>query len=186
MKDKRIRFDDKLYMTIFSFVASMLSLLVLIFEIDDIPIWEAVICCILFSLFLSGVFVFPKMGIHIYYRKEILKYFGPIKIPRPIIKLRDIKSVSFVETSKKRKKFFTDYSPTSISHGGFYNEPEYVYRNGKIYKFIIELKNGNTIVIPYYNMFKVRSKRRIYRQETHINKTIEELNQYLEHNSLQN
>lgn len=179
MKDKRIRFDDKLYMTIFSFVASMLSLLVLIFEIDDIPIWEAVICCILFSLFLSGVFVFPKCGIQISYTKGIIKYLGQIKISKNIIKLRDIKNISFVETSKKRKKFFTDYSRTSNGHDGILNEPEYVYRNGKIYKFIIELKNGNTIVIPYYNMFKVRSKRRIYRQETYIKRTIEELNQYL-------
>ena len=74
---------------------------------------------------------------------------------------------------------FFDYSRTSSGHGGLFNEPQYVYRNGKIFKFIIELKNSDIITIPYYNLFKVRSKRRVYKQEMFICKTIEELNKYL-------
>ena len=179
MKDKRIRFDDRLYLTMFSFVVSILSLLVLIFEIDDIPIWEAVICCITFTLFLAGVFVFSKMGIHIYYKRGIIKFSGIIKFEKPIIKLIEIKNISFAEIQKHRKKFYFCEQIISSAHDGLLREPDFVYRNGKVYKFTIELKDGNILVIPYFRLFKVISKRRIHKQETYIKRTIEELNQYL-------
>lgn len=179
MKNKIIRFDDRLYWTISYFTISILSLLALIFLMGYLPIWGFIVLGILFPLSLAAGIVFPKMGIKIDYKLGILKCHGIIKFQKPIIKLKDIKNITFVEISKKRKKFYFDHSIISSAHDGMIREPDYVYRNGKVFKFTIELKDENFIIIPYFSLFKTRNKRRVHKQETHIKKIIEELNQNL-------
>ena len=51
-----------------------------------------------------------------------------------------------------------------------------VYKNGKIFKFVIYLKNDDIIEIPYNNLFKARSKKRVLRQEEKISNIIKEFN----------
>ena len=51
-----------------------------------------------------------------------------------------------------------------------------IYRNGKIFKFIIYLKNNDIIEIPYYDLFKARSKKRVLKQVEKISNIIKEFN----------
>ena len=51
-----------------------------------------------------------------------------------------------------------------------------IYRNGKIFKFVIYLKNNDIIEIPYYNLFKARSKKRVLKQVEKISNIIKEFN----------
>ena len=46
------------------------------------------------------------------------------------------------------------------------------------YEFHVYLKNGEIVKIPYLNLFKVSNKKRIMKQETRINKIINEFNSF--------
>ena len=58
----------------------------------------------------------------------------------------------------------------------FEDKVDTIYKNGKIFKFVIYLKNNDIIEIPYNNLFKARSKKRVLRQEEKVSNIIKEFN----------
>lgn len=173
MKNRRIRFDDKLYMTTLSLLFSIGSLMLLIICIDHLLLWGYIILTIMFSLFLSGFFAFLKMGIHFNYKSKTIKYFGQYKISKSLIKMCEIEEIIFKEVCVPKKKGIVPKNYVAYD-----KDLSYVYRNGKIYEFHVYLKNGEIVKIPYLNLFKVSNKKRIMKQETRINKIINEFNSF--------
>ena len=128
MKNKRIRFDDRFYWTTLNIALLVLVLFFLLLMINNnAPLGICVFLSIVFSLFLCGLYVFPKMGLYFNYRLRIIKYLGPHKIKKRLIKMCEIEKIEFIE-------------------------------------------------IPYNNLFKARSKKRVLRQEEKISNIIKEFN----------
>ena len=88
MKNKRIRFDDRFYWTTLNIALFVLVLFFLLLMIkNNAPLGICVFLSIVFSLFLCGLYVFPKMGLYFNYRLGIIKYLGPHKIEKRLIKM---------------------------------------------------------------------------------------------------
>ncbi len=176
MKNKRVRFDDRFYLTILSFLLLIGSLLLIVY-CTDLPIWGYIALIFIFSLAVTGLYVFPKTGLHFNYKLGVIKYLGPHKISKRVIKMDEFKKIDFIvfDTPKGTGMPPKDYIA--------YHEKVYeVYRNGKIFKFIIYLKNDDIIEIPYYTLFKARSKKRVEKQEKRINAIVKEFNLFISNN----
>lgn len=181
MKNRRIRFDDRLYNTIFSFLMSLCSLIIFILYINDIPTWGIIILTATFSLFLSGIFVFPKIGIYFNYKLKKIKYFGQYKIKNSSINMDEITKIDFISIDVPRKK---GVAPKTYIIYDQHNCIKCVYRNGKIYMFYFHLTNGEIIEIPYLDLFKAFSKKRVEKQEKRIGNIINEFNNYIKNKIL--
>ena len=143
MKNKRIHFDDRFYWTIFSFVISICSLILLIVCIEKLPIWGYIVLTTTFSLFLAGTLSNYKTGIKINYKRGTLQYYGMIKVKKSIINFTEIKEIEFQEIFKERKEArILPLSKRIWYHNMMYG-PKFVYGNGKIYKFLIKRKDRN-------------------------------------------
>ena len=172
MENKRIRFDDRFYWTTLNIVLLVLLLFFLLLMINNnAPLGSCVFLSIVFSLFLCGLYVFPKMGLYFNYRLGIIKYLGPHKIKKRLIKMCEIEKIEFIEIYVPKGSGLTPKYYMAL-----YDKVDTIYRNGKIFKFIIYLKNNNIIEIPYYNLFKARSKKRVLKQEEKISNIIKEFN----------
>lgn len=172
MKNKRIRFDDRFYTTTLDIVLLVFFSIFLFLMIkNNAPLGVNIFLSVLLSLLLCGIFVFPKMGLYFNYTLGIIKYLGPHRIKKRVIKMCEIEKI----------KFFEIYVPegtgmTPKYYMAFYDQVSKTYRNGKIFKFIIYLKNNDIIEIPYFNLFKARSKKRVLKQEEKIRNIIKEFN----------
>ena len=172
MKNKRIRYDDKMYLTLLDVVLLLVLLFILLLMINNnAPLGFYIFLSIVFSLFLCGLYVFPKMGLYFNYRLGIIKYLGPHKIKKRLIKMYEIEKIEFIEIYVPKGSGVTPKHYIALS-----DKMDKIYRNGKIFKFIIYLKNNDFIEIPYYNLFKARSKKRVLRQEEKISNIIKEFN----------
>ena len=172
MKNIRIRFDDRFYLTSLNIVLLVLLLFFFLLMINNnAPLGMYVFLSIVFSLFLCGLYVFLKMGLYFNYRLGIIKYFGPHKIKKRFIKMSEIEKIDFVEIYVPKGS-----GMTPKCYIAFGDKVDKIYRNGKIFKFIIYLKNNDIIEIPYYNLFKAKSKKRVLRQEDKISNIIKEFN----------
>lgn len=182
MKNKRVRFDDRFYCTILDIALGVLFLFFLLLMINNnAPVGMCVWMSLLFSLSLCGLYVFPKIGLHFNYKLGVIKYLGPHKISQRVIKMDEIKKIDFIViyTPKGTGMPPKDYIA--------YHEKVYeLYRNGKIFKFIIYLKNNDIIEIPYYTLFKARSKKRVEKQEKRINAIVKEFNLFISNNWIKN
>ena len=172
MKNKRIRFDDRFYWTILNISLLVLILFFLLLMINNnAPLGICIFFSIVFSLFSCGLYVFPKMGLYFNYRLGLIKYLGPHKIKRRLIKMQEIEKIEFIEIYVPKGSGVTPKYYMTLG-----DEVAAIYRNGKIFKFIVYLKNNDTIEIPYYNLFKARSKERVSKQEKNISNIIKEFN----------
>ena len=172
MENKRIRFDDRFYWTTLNIVLLVLLLFFLLLMINNnAPLGSCVFLSIVFSLFLCGLYVFPKMGLYFNYKLGIIKYLGPHKIKKRLIKMCEIEKIEFIEIYVPKGSGMTPKYYMILS-----DKVAKIYRNGKIFKFIIYLKNNDIIDIPYYNLFKARSKKRVLKQEEKISNIIKEFN----------
>ena len=172
MKNKRIRFDDRFYWTTLNIALLVLVLFFLLLMIkNNAPLGICVFLSIVFSLFLCGLYVFPKMGLYFNYRLGIIKYLGPHKIKKRLIKMCEIEKIEFIEIYVPKGS-----GVTSKYYMALGDKVATVYKNGKIFKFVIYLKNDDIIEIPYNNLFKARSKKRVLRQEEKISNIIKEFN----------
>ena len=172
MKNKRIRFDDRFYWTTLNIALLVLLLFFLLLMINNnAPLSFHIFLSIVFSLFLCGLYVFPKMGLYFNYRLGIIKYLGPHKIKKRLIKMCEIEKIEFIEICVPKGSGVTPKFYITLG-----DKVAKIYRNGKIFKFIIYLKNNDIIDIPYYNLFKVRSKKRVLKQEEKISNIIKEFN----------
>lgn len=176
MKNKRIYFDDTHWGMIFSSVMAISSLTIFILNFDMIPPWGYIILTITFSLFLTGVKLFSKLGIHFNYRTKTIKYFGQTKIKKNKILMGDVLFIDFIELAAVKQKGMPP--DVYITYGRY--SLDKVYRNGKIFMFNIHLVNGEVIKIPYFHLFKAVSRHRVSRQETKIKTILKEFNQYIE------
>ena len=115
MKNKRIRFDDRFYWTTLNIALLVIVLFFLLLMINNnAPLGICVFLSIVFSLFLCGLYVFPKMGLYFNYRLGIIKYLGPHKIKKRLIKMCEIEKIEFIEiwsqkttTSMQRYRLIT-------------------------------------------------------------------------------
>ena len=172
MKNKRIRFDDRFYWTTLNIALLVLVLFFLLLMIkNNAPLGICVFLSIVFSLFLCGLYAFPKMGLYFNYRLGIIKYLGPHKIKKRMIKMCEIEKIEFIEIYVPKGS-----GVTSKYYMALGDKVATVYKNGKIFKFVIYLKNDDIIEIPYNNLFKARSKKRVLRQEEKISNIIKEFN----------
>jgi hypothetical protein len=172
MKNKRIRFDDRFYWTTLNIALLVLLLFFLLLMINNnAPLGFCVFLSIIFSLFLCGLYVFPKMGLYFNYRLGIIKYLGPHKIKKRLIKMCEIEKIEFIEICVPKGSGLTPKHYVALA-----DKVATIYRNGKIFKFIIYLKNNDIIEIPYYNLFKARSKKRVLKQEEKISNIVKEFN----------
>ena len=172
---RRIHFDDRFYWTMFSFLVSLCSLILLTLFIDKLPIWGYIILLIIFSLFLAGISVFFKMGISFNYRTQKIKYLGHYAIKRSSFSMNEVAEINFCEIPTPKSS--TKIPPKEYII--FQNDKlDYVYKNGKIYKFTFFLTNGEVIEIPYLYLFKSYSERRVRNQEKRIHKIIGEFNEF--------
>ena len=172
MKNKRIRFDDRFYWTTLNIALLVLILFFLLLMINNnAPLGICVFLSIVFSLFLCGLYVFPKMGLYFNYRLGIIKYLGPHKIKKRLIKMYEIEKIEFIEIYVPKGSGVTPKYYMTLG-----DKVATIYKNGKIFKFVIYLKNDDIIEIPYNNLFKARSKKRVLRQEEKISNIIKEFN----------
>ena len=172
MKNKRIRFDDRFYWTTLNIaLLVLLFFLLLLMIIKNAPLGICVFLSVVFSLFLCGLYVFPKMGLYFNYRLGIIKYLGPHKIKKRLIKMCEIKKIEFIEIYVPKGNGVTPKYYMTLG-----DKVAKIYRNGKIFKFVIYLKNDDIIEIPYNNLFKARSKKRVLQQEEKISNIIKEFN----------
>lgn len=172
MKNKRIRFDDRFYWTTLNIALLVLVLFFLLLMINNnAPLGICVFLSIVFSLFLCGLYVFPKMGLYFNYRLGIIKYLGPHKIKKRLIKMYEIEKIEFIEIYVPKGSGVTPKYYMTLG-----DKVATIYKNGKIFKFVIYLKNDDIIEIPYNNLFKARSKKRVLRQEEKISNIIKEFN----------
>ena len=176
MKNKRIHFDDRFYLTALSFVLALFFLLVSILII--ISNGSIAICIIFGIMFLYGIFgciIFPKMGIYFNYNLCLIIYLGSHNDKKRIIKMTEVIKIEFVEIPTLKGG-----GVAPKSQYAYCNVIDTTYRNGKIFKFILYLKNNDIIEIPYYNLFKARSKKRVMKQEERINEIIMEFNKFVQ------
>jgi hypothetical protein len=138
---------------------------------NNAPLGICVFLSIVFSLFLCGLCVFPKMGLYFNYRLGIIKYLGPHKIKKRLIKMCEIEKIEFIEIYVPKGSGVTPKYYMTLG-----DKVPTIYKNGKIFKFVIYLKNDDIIEIPYNNLFKARSKKRVLRQEEKISNIIKEFN----------
>ena len=172
MKNKRIRFDDRFYWTTLNIALLVLVLFFLLLMINNnAPLGICIFLSIVFSLFLCGLYVFPKMGLYFNYRLGIIKYLGPHKIKKRLIKMYEIEKIEFMEIYVPKGSGVTLKYYMTLG-----DKVATIYKNGKIFKFVIYLKNDDIIEIPYNNLFKARSKKRVLRQEEKISNIIKEFN----------
>lgn len=172
MKNKRIRFDDRFYLTTLNIAVLVILLFILVLMIkDNTPLGAIIFLSIVIFLLLCALSLFPRMGLYFNYKLGIIKYLGTHKIIKRSIKMYEIEKIEFFEIDVHKGSGFipSDYY-------AFSGEIDTIYRNGKIYKFFIYLKNNYIIEIPYNNLFKARSKRRVLKQEEKICNIIEEFN----------
>ena len=175
MKNKRVRFDDRFYFTILSFLLLIGSLLLIVY-CTDLPIWGYIALIFTFSLAVTGLYVFPKIGLHFNYKLGVIKYLGPYKTsPKRKIRMDEIKKIDFVEINVPKGRGL-------VPERDYNHAEDVIYRNGKIYKFVIHLTDSNIIEIPYYELFKALSKKRVSQQEKRINKIIAEFNLFRSNN----
>lgn len=175
MKNARIRFDDRFYLTTLFLLFTIASLVTFAFFVEKLSFDESAFFIALFSLFLAGFFMAPKMGIYFNYKTRTIKYFGQHKTIQSVFKMNDVEKIIFSELKATRKKGISP--PGSIIYTA-YSRLESVYRNGKMYAFYIFLKNGDVVEIPYLNLFKASSKKRVEKQEIRIKKVLENFNQF--------
>lgn len=174
MKNKRIRFDDRFYWTTLNIALLVLVLFFLLLMINNnAPLGICVFLSIVFSLFLCGLYVFPKLGLYFNYRLGIIKYLGPHKIKKRLIKMCEIEKIEFIEIYVPKGSGVTPKYYMTLG-----DKVATIYKNGKIFKFVIYLKNDDIIEIPYNNLFKARSKKRVLRQEEKISNIIKEFNSF--------
>mgnify|MGYP003298235502 CR=1 FL=1 len=173
---RRIHFDDSFYLTVFSFVISLCSLVILSLFINKLPIWGCVILIISFSLFLAGTYMFFRMGISFNYKTKRVYYFGHYKIKRSSFSMNEISEIKFCEIPTPRSNDLLP--PKDYIVFNQCDSLEYVYRNGKIFKITFLLTNGEMVEIPYFYLFKSFSAGRVKKQEIRINKIIEEFNSF--------
>lgn len=172
MKNKIIRFDDRFYWTTLNIALLVLLLFfLLLMIIKNAPLGICVFLSVVFSLFLCGLYVFPRMGLYFNYRLGIIKYLGPHKIKKRLIKMCEIEKIEFIEIYVSKGSGVTPEHYIALG-----DKVATIYRNGKIFKFIIYLNNNDIIEIPYYNLFKARSKKRVLKQEEKISNIIKEFN----------
>ena len=175
MKNKRIRFDDRFYWTLVDIVVTVVLFLFLLLMINNnAPLGMCAFMCMVFSLFLCGIYAFPRMGLHFNYRLGLIKYLGPHIIKKRVIKMHEIEKIDCVEIYASKGRGMTPDHTMAFSC-----KIETIYRNGKIFKFIIYLKNNDIIEIPYYNLFRATSKKRVMKQEKRINDILTEFNLYI-------
>lgn len=180
MKNRRVYFDDAFFWTALSLCIVILSLMLLvlcILQTGEIPIAVYAVLIITLFVFSIGSYLFPKMGISFDYDKGVIKYFGFYKIKRPIVRMSEVRSIAFEEIRAPRKKHVI-FTPKTYVIFGEENGIKYVYRAGKLFKFTLVLTDGSTIKIPYFNMFKAISKKRVSKQENRIKKIIDEFNDF--------
>ena len=82
-------------LTILSFLHLIGSLLLIVY-CTDLPIWGYITLIFIFSLAVTGLYVFPKTGLHFNYKLGVIKYLGPHKISKRVIKMDEIKKIDFI------------------------------------------------------------------------------------------
>lgn len=178
MKSRLIRFEDRCYTVVFLIVASIitftLSILSFIyFEFTGIT--ATAMTVVLFGIILTftALAIRRPAGIHINYSE------GEIVILRPrtaVIKVEisKVARIEFNEIKKERKRF----KPSLLPNPYIDTEPDFVYGAGKVYYFIIHLKDGTKMGIPYCYLSSSFSKRRVIKQENKIKLALTEFSDY--------
>ena len=135
MKNKIIRYDDRFYWTTLNISLVVLLLFFLLLMINNnAPVGMCVFLSIVFSLFLSGLYVFPRMGLYFNYRLGLIKYLGPHKTKKTVIKMYEIEKIDFIEIYAPKGSGMTPKYYIAL-----HDKVDTIYRNGKIFKFIIDL-----------------------------------------------
>lgn len=176
MKKRIIKFDDRLVFQIIYFLV-----------IVGLIIWEAKLISkyeVTKSILISFVFVVVLVlfmsslsyGLTFDYHKEVVKIVTTTNYE--VIEMKNIKTLEFIEVNKNRvdKCNFLAFVEPEI--GLFPRRRDNVYRNGKVYKFVITRKEGDPIEVYYGNLFKARTTKRIERMEEKIKKAIKEFNAF--------
>lgn len=92
--------------------------------------------------------------------------------------MNTIRQIQLVEIPKKRKqRFFSTFTRAEVATGVYW-EPDYVYRNGKVFNIIITMKDETEHKIFYGMLYKARSEKRVKKQEDKITNAIKEFNSY--------
>ena len=170
MKNKFIKFDDKYCYTIFISLYILLFGVILFFYHEEILINLFIVLCIPLVMSYSW-------GVKFNYKKKLISFYTPLDFKCTKIKMCDIKTLTFNEITKQRKNH---YYFGFFESGRFMNvfSPNHVYNNGKVYVFIVKTKDENEYRINYSLLYKARSKRRVFKQESKINQIISEFNTY--------
>lgn len=176
MRKKRIKFDDRIIIKLIylSIIIGLTYVKRYIISSDDFTQYVLISVVIIISLVL--LMSSMSYGLTFNYRREVVKILTTINYE--IIKMDEIKTMEFIEVEKNRVKKCTFLSSIEPAIGLFPKLRKNVYRNGKIFKFIITKKNGKIIEIYYGNLFKAKSKGKVARKEMKIRKAIKEFNEF--------
>lgn len=173
-----IKFDDKNYYKVLLFALSIFFLILFIFTFSKTNISIKIINIVFVVVFMILSFNASKIGLTFNYKKNIIRAYVPSWHECCKLKMNEIKQIELVEIKKKRKKrFFGTFTKAEVSFG-IYWEPNFVYRNGKIFNIVITMKDDTKHTIFYGMLYKAKSKTRVQKQEDKITSAIKEFIDY--------
>jgi hypothetical protein len=120
------------------------------------------------------IFIFNHRIVFDYYKKRIIA-FCPGKFKKIVLNMKDIQSTDFVEDRRKHQK-----GDASVLYPVEYldNHHPWTYNSGRIFKFIVKIKDQSIVSIPYESFWRSKNEEKIKEKTNEIIKIIEEFNEY--------
>lgn len=176
MKKRRITFDDRIIIQIIYFLIVVGLIIWEVKVISKSHVTESIFISFAFIIVLILFMSSLSYGLTFNYRCETVKIVTASNYEE--IEMSNIKTMEFIEVNKKRVEHCNFLAFIEPEIGLFPKKRKNVYREGKVYKFVVTRKEGDPIEVYYGNLFKARSIKRIERKEEQIKKAIKEFNTF--------
>lgn len=173
---KFIRYDYNYYWSILTLFLFIFFVFISCFLKYKYEIENYFVLGILPLISLIGLVLINISGIHFNYNKRKIFVFDYFLLRK--IKMDDIKSIKLIEIKKSKKKRLFPLLSEGVINSPITFEAKYVYRNGKIFRILINKKDGNVIELRYSWLFCSRSKKIVEIQQQRIISIIAEFNKY--------
>ncbi len=173
---KKFKYDYRHKVTIFSFIV---TLLFLVLSIVSYKKTFACILCIISTVLslVNTIFFINPQGLHINKRFNQL-----VIVDNYFYRRFDLNSIQYLSYKQLKKEvrsglygFFMEYYHPST----YMTQCEYVYNNGKVFVIEIILKKGVTYQSYFGWMYKEKNKNKVLKKEEELKAFIDSINFYL-------
>lgn len=174
MKNKKIQYYGNYHKIIIILICIIFSISLMIYSIQfNELIWICFLPIILYMVIML-IFIFNYRIVFDYYKERIIA-LCPGKFKKIVINMKDVQTIEFVEERREHKK-----GDASVLYPVEYlddNHP-WTYNSGRIFKFIVKIKDQSIVSIPYESFWRSKNEEKIKEKTNEIIKIIEEFNEY--------